>query len=141
MSTGMSIVMALLVLAVVIPIGAFFIMEKRERKVKRFKTTMAVNIASFFTMMIVAGVVVFSGQAFAADAAAVSADGLRYIGAALAVTGSTIGAGLAVGKSAAAALGAISENEGMMGKALIFVALAEGVAIYGLIIAIMILNA
>jgi V/A-type H+-transporting ATPase subunit K len=45
-----------------------------------------------------------------------------------------------VGSAATAAIGAISENEGLMGKALIFVAMAEGIAIYGLLVAFMILG-
>jgi V/A-type H+-transporting ATPase subunit K len=53
---------------------------------------------------------------------------------------SCIGAGIAVAASASSALGAISENEKTFGKALIFVALAEGVALYGLLISFQILS-
>ncbi len=63
-----------------------------------------------------------------------------FMGAALAVAGSTIGAGIAVGLVGAAAMGAISERPEVAGRALIFLGLAEGIAIYGLIIAIMILG-
>ena len=63
-----------------------------------------------------------------------------YIGAALAVGASTIGAGIAVGLVGSAAMGAISERPEVAGRALIFLGLAEGIAIYGLIIAIMILG-
>ncbi len=63
-----------------------------------------------------------------------------YIGAALAVGASTIGAGIAVGLVGAAAMGALSERPEVAGRALIFLGLAEGIAIYGLIIAIMILG-
>ncbi|MEG2669754.1 MAG: ATP synthase subunit C, partial [Oscillospiraceae bacterium] len=45
----------------------------------------------------------------------------------------------AVASSASAALGAISEDPKIMGKSLIFVALAEGIALYGLIISLLIL--
>ena len=79
----------------------------------------------------------------AADAAPASSDGLmmglKYIGAALAVGLSGIGGGIAVASSASAALGAISENDKAFGKALIFVGLAEGVALYGLIVALLLL--
>jgi len=68
------------------------------------------------------------------------ATGLGYIGAALAVGLSGIGGGIAVSAAASAALGAISENEKVFGKALIFVGLAEGVALYGLLIAFMIIT-
>lgn len=52
----------------------------------------------------------------------------------------TIGAGIAVAVAGSAALGAISEDSKLLGKTLIFVGLAEGIAIYGLIISIMIMN-
>ena len=52
---------------------------------------------------------------------------------------SGIGGGIAVASSASAALGAISENDKAFGKALIFVGLAEGVALYGLIVALLLL--
>ena len=51
-----------------------------------------------------------------------------------------MGAGIAVGPSASAAIGAISEEPKVMGKALIFVALAEGIALYGLLIAFTIIG-
>ena len=63
----------------------------------------------------------------------------KYVGAALAVGLSGIGGGIAVASSASAALGAISENDKAFGKALIFVGLAEGVALYGLIVALLLL--
>lgn len=66
--------------------------------------------------------------------------GLGYLAAALAVGLGSIGAGLAVGATASAAVGAVAEREEVAGKALVFVGLAEGIAIYGLVIAIMILN-
>ncbi len=67
-------------------------------------------------------------------------DGLRYIGAALATGISGIGGGIAVASAASSAIGAMSENEKIMGKTLIFVALAEGIALYGLVISIMIIS-
>ena len=51
----------------------------------------------------------------------------------------TIGTGIAVGNAATAAIGATSEDEKNFTKSLIFVALGEGVAIYGLLISILIL--
>ena len=66
--------------------------------------------------------------------------GVAYIAAALAVGFSTIAGGIAVGLVGAAAMGAVGEKPEISGKALIFLGLAEGIAIYGLIIAIMILG-
>jgi len=51
----------------------------------------------------------------------------------------SLAAGYAVGKVGSAAIGAITEKPETFGKAVIFVGLAEGIAIYGLIVAIMIL--
>ncbi len=51
-----------------------------------------------------------------------------------------IGAGIAVSSTGAAAVGAIAEKPETFGRSLIFVGLAEGIAIYGLIIAFMVLN-
>ena len=60
----------------------------------------------------------------------------------LLVTGlSCIGGGIAVASAASAALGAISEDQSILGKSLIFVGLAEGCCLYGLIISFMILGA
>jgi V/A-type H+-transporting ATPase subunit K len=66
--------------------------------------------------------------------------GLLYIAIALCVGFSSIAAGWAVSTVGAAALGAISEKPELAGRALIFVGLAEGVAIYGLIVAIMLIG-
>ena len=63
-----------------------------------------------------------------------------YIAAAIATGMSTIGAAIAVGLVGSSAMGALSEKPEMAGKALIFVGLAEGIAIYGLIVSIMILG-
>ena len=68
------------------------------------------------------------------------AQGLGFIGAALATGLSALGAGIAVAAAATAAIGAFSENAENFGKSLIFVALGEGVAIYGLLISILIIN-
>ncbi len=68
------------------------------------------------------------------------AQGLGFLGAALATGMSSLGAGIAVAGAAPAAIGALSENEKNFGKSLIYVALGEGVAIYGLLISILIVN-
>lgn len=102
------------------------------------------NIAMFCGLFIITAVCGLGGSASAAAPAAAAAqsglaDGLKYIGAGLAVGLSGVGGGIAVASSASAALGAISENDSAFGKSLIFVGLAEGVALYGLIIALVLL--
>lgn len=66
--------------------------------------------------------------------------GIGMIAAALSTGLACLGAGIAVALVASSAVGAISENPGLLGKTIIFAGLAEGIAIYGLIISIMILN-
>ena len=63
-----------------------------------------------------------------------------YMAAALATGLSAFAAGIAVAGVGAAAIGAIAEKPELFGRTLVFVGLAEGIAIYGLIISIMILN-
>ena len=69
-----------------------------------------------------------------------SNNGLGLVAVALATGLSCIGAGIAVATVGSSAVGAISENPKLLGKTIIFAGLAEGIAIYGLIISIMILN-
>ena len=76
----------------------------------------------------------------AVQTAASIGDGMKYLAAALPTGLATIGTGIAVGNAASAAIGAVSEDEKTFSKALIFVALGEGVAIYGLLVSILILN-
>jgi V/A-type H+/Na+-transporting ATPase subunit K len=85
-----------------------------------------------------------TAAALAADAGPIKgmtdAAGLAYIGAGLAVGFACLASGYAVAKIGSAAIGAVSEKPELMGRTLVFLGLAEGIAIYGLIIAIMILN-
>ena len=131
---------AALILSIGGPFGAFAAGEKTKG---RYKTALGVNLFLFFGTMILAAVLMFSGSAMAAEetaAAGVSAAGLGYISAALSTGLSCLGGGIAVSAAASAALGAISEDSSILGKSLIFVGLAEGVCLYGLIISFMILG-
>jgi V/A-type H+-transporting ATPase subunit K len=82
----------------------------------------------------------------AADAAATTAkgatgdNGWALVGAAFATGLSSLGAGFAVARVGAAAVGALAEKPELFGRLLIFIGLAEGIAIYGLIVSILILN-
>ena len=123
------------------------VIYQRFKKGKRGKAPLIVNFCAFFGIMFFMSIYCFSQSALAADAAGglVTANGFQngmaYLSAALAVGLSGIGGGIAVASSASAALGALSEDEGIFGKALIFVGMAEGVALYGLLIAFMIIMA
>ena len=131
-----------LLLSIVIPFGAFAVGEKTRG---RYKAALGANLFLFFGVMIFAAVLMFQGTAFAAEetaeaGAAVSAAGMGYLSAALSTGLSCLGGGIAVSAAASAALGAISEDSSILGKSLIFVGLAEGVCLYGLIISFMILG-
>ena len=116
---------AALVLSIGVPFGAFAAGEKTKG---RYKTALGVNVFLFFGTMITAAAV------------SNSAAGMGYLSAALATGLSCLGGGIAVSAAASAALGAISEDSSILGKSLIFVGLAEGVCLYGLIISFMILG-
>lgn len=132
---------AALILSIIVPFGAFFLGEKNRN---RYKKSLAANCFFFFGTVLVASVVMFAGtasvQAAETTAQAGLATGLGYLAAALVTGLSGIGSGVAVASSASAALGALSEDGSLFGKSIIFVAMAEGIALYGLIISFMILG-
>lgn len=133
-----SIFIAALILSIIIPFGYYLIGEKNK---KRYKKTIGVNIFFFFSALILASIMMLGGEVQAADAAAAStATGLGYLAAALVTGLSCIGGGIAVASASSAALGALSEDSSVLGKSLIFIGLAEGVCLYGLIISFMILG-
>ena len=138
--TARIILVITLILSIIIPFGAFLLSAKKKGG---FKASLACNSFFFFGTLIIADILLFSGKISAAETTAAveaSSDGLRYIAAALSTGLSCIGGGIAVASAASAALGAISEDSSIMGKALIFVALAEGIALYGLIVSFTILG-
>ncbi|MGP0072048.1 MAG: ATP synthase subunit C [Bryobacteraceae bacterium] len=75
-----------------------------------------------------------------AGAVATASSQNRYLGAAIATGLAAIGSGIAVGIAGAAAIGAIAEKPELLGRTLIFVGLAEGIVIYGLIVSFIILR-
>jgi V/A-type H+/Na+-transporting ATPase subunit K len=108
----------------------------------------------FRRLMVLNGLVVLAGLLLAAllllgvvepaqaatSTAPNSASWAALLGAGIAVAGSTIGAGLAVAYTGSAALAAISEKPEMLGRSLVIVGLAEGIAIYGLVVAVILIG-
>ncbi len=134
------LLIAALVLGIIIPFGYFLLGEHTKR---RYKRMLGANVFFYFGAFVIAGIMLFGAESVqAADAAAAAgnAAGLGYLAAALATGLSCVGGGIAVASAASAALGAISEDSSALGKSLIFVGLAEGVCLYGLIISFMILG-
>ena len=128
------IFIAALILSIIIPFGYYLIGEKNK---KRYKRTIGINAFFFFGAFAIASIAMLAGPD-SVHAATAAANGATL---ATLVTGlSCIGGGIAVASAASAALGAISEDSSVLGKSLIFVGLAEGVCLYGLIISFMILG-
>ncbi|AMC01138.1 V-type ATP synthase subunit K [Aerococcus viridans] len=133
---------ATFVLGFVLPFGYFYTGKKTRNRYKKSLTT---NLVFVVAGILIAIVLAYNPEVALAstDAAAETAGlatGLGYIAAALSIGLSCVGGGIAVASAASAALGAISEDGSIFGRSLIFVGLAEGVALYGLIISFMILG-
>ena len=146
MFSPMIFVYALLILlAIAAPLVYIY---HRVKTGRRGKAPLLAQIFTFFGVLAVMSVTLFSEGAMAAGEAAAAelvntdafASGMGYIAAALAVGLSGIGGGIAVSASAAAALGALSENDSIFGKSIVYVGMAEGLALYGLLIGFMILS-
>lgn len=109
---------------------------------KKAKHAIIFNLCAFAGICLAAIALPLTG--LAADATAVAAGdggaGMGYIGAALSTGLASIGAGIAVAAAVPAAIGLYSEDAKSFGKGLIFVALGEGIALYGILISILIIN-
>lgn len=142
----------LLVAAFIVAAGTvlygFFAMKKNKKGDTKKAILASVSVFGMIAMAMV--VTAFSGNPVYAESAASAAttstatglslgDGLKFFAAALSTGLATIGAGLAVGSVGSSAIGAISEDSSLLGKTLIYVGMAEGIAIYGMIISILIL--
>ena len=153
------------VMAVALPVAALIIavvagvicMKKTGNGKKAFVRHFIVHGAALAVCLIFTGAVYAAestGNDTTATAAAVSevaadsetaaasansgagiATGLGFIGAAIAIGLAAVGAGIALAAGAPAAIGAVAEDPKSFGKSMIFVALGEAVAIYGFIIA------
>lgn len=114
--------------------------EDIEGKAK-IKKALKINLAAFIPVVTAAIIMMIPDIASAAsDSGVSSAATWGYLSAAISTGIGSIGASYAVAAVGSSALGAVSENPDIFGKTLIYVGLAEGIAIYGLIIAIMILT-
>lgn len=136
--------MPLVAVALIIIPLVIALKRKKSGKPVSIKKSILINAGSFVGCMVLMiclmpAFVGAEGAEAASEAADGLAKGLQYLGAALSTGLATIGTGIAVGGAAPAAIGATSEDEKNFTKSLIFVALGEGVAIYGLLISILIL--
>ncbi len=107
------------------------------------KVLVAVNAAVLAFALALLASALNAAPAIAAGPDTTTATGLggtALIAAAIAVAGSSLGAAIAVAYTGAAALAAMSERPEMFGRAMVVVGLAEGIAIYGLIISIILIG-
>ena len=132
---------------VLLTVPFMFMAKKIKTGEKSAKGAFIGNLCTFAGLMLVGMILPFSNLvAFAAEegttvAKAISTGaGLGYLAAGLSVGLSCIGSGIAVGSGAPAAIGATSEDPKNFVKALIFVVLGEGIALYGLLISILIIS-
>lgn len=118
-----------------------------QRTRQLYRPTLLGSVALFFGAQALA-ILLGVGEALAQDpvAEAVAASeisigmGLVFIGIALPTALSTIAAGIAVGPIGSASLAAVSEKPETFGRTLVYLGLAEGIAIYGLVLSILLLN-
>jgi V/A-type H+-transporting ATPase subunit K len=127
-------------------VGTLTTAELRRRpsgSVRALRWINAGLLASAGALLVVALTAGPSGAAGTAAAQATrssSASGDALLGAAIAVAGSSLGAAIAVAYTGSAALAAISERPELFGRAMVIVGLAEGIAIYGLIVAVILIG-
>ncbi len=136
-------ILALACVVMTIYSGLYLLKNNEDGSKEKIRKALKINLSTFIPIMVMILVLVLPNgvKAAAAGTASGGGNGLKYIGAALSTGLATIGTGYAVGQVGSAALGAISEDASILGRTIIFVGLAEGIAIFGVIISIMILFA
>ncbi|MFE0349636.1 ATP synthase subunit C [Streptomyces griseoluteus] len=121
-------------------LGAVRLLRRRRTR-HAFRWLLATNLALLGGALgVLATALVGPAQASAQAAASGGVNGSALIGAAIAVAGASIGAAIAVAYTGAAALAALSERPEMFGRAMVIVGLAEGIAVYGLVVAILLIG-
>ena len=133
----------------VVALGFYFEIRPVPRNpstVNWLKGTVGVNLLTYFGALVG---ILFLGvnDVMAAEPAAVEAAkevsvglGLALIGIGLPTAVATIAAGIAVGPVGTASLAVIAEKPEVFGRALVYLGLAEGIAIYGLVVTILLLG-
>ncbi len=141
-------------------VGSIAFMIYKHSKGMPTKKAFKMQIATFAAIAVMATVFAFTASAASDNTAAAADDGaatsvseqqeedssdsaiasgLKYLSAALSIGLAGIGGGLALAAGAPAAIAAMSENPKTFGKSIVLLALGEAVALYGLVIAFMIL--
>ena len=134
-------------LVMVLAAGVYFEFRPltQAAKARRWLTRGVVGNLALFVLAGVALLAMVVGDALAQPAGEIAAEisigkGLALIGVGIPTGLATIGAGIALGPVGAASLAVIAEKPEMLGRTLIFLGLAEGIAIYGLVVTIILLG-
>lgn len=144
----------LMVLAPVALFSTAFIAVKNMNSGKKIRKPVCMNLAVFAVLVVLMSVLcvnVFAAEAPDASAETASQEvteeaptdnskGLGLLAAGIVTGLAGIGGGIAVAAGAPAAIAATAENPKSFGKSIIFVALGESIALYGVVISILILN-
>jgi len=133
------IILAILTVFSMIVSGVYFIYKGTDKNRKVARAFMKLNLF-IFAPVFVFGLITLVPQMASAATEATSGNGLGFLAAGLSTGLASLGAGVAVSNVGSAAIGAVSEDSSILGRSMIFLGLAEGIAIYGLIISIMILG-
>ena len=120
----LKIVLSAIAMLVLVSLPLLLIYHRVKRGNTNVKKPLLANLAMFCTVFAVCAVVFLT----------------QGVSAAIAVSVSGIAGGKAVSSSASAAIGALAENESTFGKALVFVGMAEGIALYGMLVAFIIIS-
>jgi len=142
----MYIIVPVLILAVIsIPLMLAYRNMKTGKKFGNAKRSVVINLSAFAAVCLLAIVFPLGGLVGATTTATATSTsvgaGIGYIAAALSTGLACLGAGLAVANGSAAAIGAVTEDPKVFGRAMIFVVLGEGIAVYGLIVSFLIIGA
>jgi len=135
-----------MVLPVLVVVGSVTAWCLRRHQRMALRVVLAVDGVALLAALVLVAMAFTAGPSTAAPHAAAAAsvtgavNGSALIGAAIAVAGSSIGAAIAVAYTGSAALAAISERPELFGRAMVIVGLAEGIAIYGLIVSIILIG-
>lgn len=144
---GLLVVMTLSLLGIII-MGIYYEiypLSQQANTPRWLKSTVAINLLTFVGAQI--GLLFLGVQTAMAEPAVTEAAreistgmGLAIIGIGLPTAFATIGAGIAVGPVGAASLAVIAEKPEIFGRTLVYLGLAEGIAIYGLVVTILLLG-
>lgn len=133
------IILAVMVIAATLCAGIMIEAKRWTAVSKMGRGAIKCSLSGFIPLLMGVVIVLIPRVVYGADGNAGNS-GMGFIAAALSTGLATIGTGIAVGSVGSSALGAVSEEPKMLGRSLIYVGLAEGIAIYGLIVSILILG-